>query len=162
MGKLHRAARRPSCSPATRLGASPPTSPSCRSCYRPNRALPYSITLSARATNVAGTVTPIALAVLRLDHQFELGGLFDRQVFRLSAAQDFCNKTCCLPLDQRKTGAVSDETTLFRHFRVLVDRWQSSGGSPVGRGDVSGGAAARWRSLASGNRRAQSSAARGE
>ena len=31
---------------------------------RPKRA--YSITLSARATNIAGTVTPIALAVLRL------------------------------------------------------------------------------------------------
>jgi hypothetical protein len=40
-------------------------SPSCRSCcVRPKRA--YSITLSARATNIAGTVTPIALAVLRL------------------------------------------------------------------------------------------------
>ena len=24
------------------------------------------------------------------------------EVFRLSAAQDFCNKTCCLPIDQRK------------------------------------------------------------
>jgi hypothetical protein len=84
----------------------------------------YSITLSARASNVSGTVTPIAVAVLRLITRLELCRLFDRQVFRLSAAHDFCNKTCCLPIDQRKTGAVSDETTLFRHFRVLVDRWQ--------------------------------------
>jgi hypothetical protein len=43
--------------PATRPDASPPTSPSCRCCCGPNRALPYSITLSARATNVGGTVT---------------------------------------------------------------------------------------------------------
>ena len=28
-----------------------------RSCCGPNRAMPYSITLSARATNVGGTVT---------------------------------------------------------------------------------------------------------
>jgi hypothetical protein len=47
------------------LDAFPPTSPSCRRCCaRPKRV--YSITLSARATNIAGTVTPIALAVLRL------------------------------------------------------------------------------------------------
>jgi hypothetical protein len=60
------AARPPSCSPATRRGASPPTSPSCRSCCaRPKRGV-YSITLSARTNNASGTVTPIALAVLRL------------------------------------------------------------------------------------------------
>ena len=58
-------ARRRTSSPATRHGASPPTSPSCRCCWvRPKRV--YSITLSARTNNASGTVTPIALAVLRL------------------------------------------------------------------------------------------------
>jgi hypothetical protein len=62
-------ARRPTGRPRTPPRASPPTSPSCRSCLsRPKggSAYVYSITLSARATSVAGTVTPIALAVLRL------------------------------------------------------------------------------------------------
>jgi hypothetical protein len=51
--------------PERQPSESPPTSPSCRSCcVRPKRA--YSITLSARAINVAGTIMPSALAVLRL------------------------------------------------------------------------------------------------
>jgi hypothetical protein len=40
-----------------------PQRPACECALAPTS---HSITLSARATNVAGTVTPIALAVLRL------------------------------------------------------------------------------------------------
>ena len=49
----------------------------------------HSITLSARATNVAGTVTPIPLAVLRLITSSNLVGLFDRDVGDLAAAEEF-------------------------------------------------------------------------
>jgi hypothetical protein len=45
----------------------------------------YSITLSARANNASGTVTPIALAVFRVDHRLELGCLFDQDIGGLPA-----------------------------------------------------------------------------
>ena len=45
----------------------------------------YSITLSARANSDSGTVTPIALAVLRLITKLELGWLLDWHVGYLSA-----------------------------------------------------------------------------
>jgi hypothetical protein len=70
-----------------RLGASPPTSPSRRSCCGPKPwPKAYSITLSARTNNASGTVTPIALAVLRLN-QLELGRLFDGDVGWLDATE---------------------------------------------------------------------------
>ena len=49
----------------------------------------HSITLSAPIRNGSGTVRPCALAVLRVDHELELGRLFHRQIGGLDATQDF-------------------------------------------------------------------------
>ena len=48
----------------------------------------YSITSSASASSVGGTSRPSALAVLRLMHELEFGGLHDRQVGRLLALEN--------------------------------------------------------------------------
>jgi hypothetical protein len=48
----------------------------------------YSISLSARSNNASGTVTPIALAVLRLITSSNLVGLYDRDVGDLDAPKE--------------------------------------------------------------------------
>ena len=52
------------------------------------RLQPYSITSSARASSIGGTVMPSILAVCGVDHQLEPGGLHDRQVRGFSALED--------------------------------------------------------------------------
>ena len=55
---------------------------------RDERAPFHSITSSAVASSVGGTVRPSILAVLRVDDQLELGRLHDRQVRGLGALED--------------------------------------------------------------------------
>jgi hypothetical protein len=68
----------------------------------------YSITLSARASNVSGTLTPIALAVLRFYHQLELGRLLDWDVGDLDTVEK---------LDELSWSDVSGELSGARSIR---------------------------------------------
>jgi hypothetical protein len=52
------------------------------------QAAAYSITSSARPSNVTGMVTPSAFADLRIENQLDLGGLLDWQVRRLLALEN--------------------------------------------------------------------------
>ena len=47
----------------------------------------YSMTSSARAITVGGTARPSVLAVFAIQHQFEFGGLLDREFAGLRALE---------------------------------------------------------------------------
>ena len=53
---------------------------------------------------------------VKIDDEFEVSRLLDREVFRLGAAEDLDKHTRPLPIDRYKTRAVCDQPTLFRHF----------------------------------------------
>src|SRR5262245_16249473 len=62
-----------------------------------SRTLFHSITSSACASNVGGTVRPSAFAVNQIDDEIEFGRLLDRQVGRLRAAQDLVDIVSSAP-----------------------------------------------------------------
>jgi hypothetical protein len=57
----------------------------------------YSITSSAMASSVGGTVRPSALAVLRLNHQLELGWRLHGKISWLFALEDAVDIAGCAP-----------------------------------------------------------------
>lgn len=58
----------------------------------------------------------------KIDDEFEVSRLLDWEVFRLGAAEDLDKQTRQLPVDQVKTRAVSDQTSLLRHFGPFINR----------------------------------------
>ena len=92
-----------------------------------SRPLPYSITLSARANNASGTVTPIALAVLRLITSSNLLGCSTGNVGR-----PWCRErawTTCpghyLSIGAHEARSVGGKTAFLRLFGQLIDRRQA-------------------------------------
>ena len=81
--------------------------------------------MSARTSSVSGIVRPEPLSGCEVDDKIEVGRLLGGQVFWLDAAKDLDKQTRRLPIDQSKTWAIPDQTTLFRHFGPFVDRRQS-------------------------------------
>ena len=66
------------------------SSPWLSNCAATNGLDAHSITASARASSVGGTLMPSALAVLRFSAKIELGRLLDRDVGWLRPAQKSC------------------------------------------------------------------------
>src|SRR5215813_8198171 len=69
---------------------------------------------------------------LKIDDKLEPGRLLDRQIGRLDAAQQLgelpAHDVSVQLNDQR---SVSDEAALLRHFRPLVNGWQTQGRNAV-------------------------------
>src|SRR5262245_31518502 len=70
---------------------------------------PYSITLSARAMTVGGTVMPSRLADLKIDVELECGRLLHRQVRRLGALENLVHVGRRSPHQVGHTGPVAQE-----------------------------------------------------
>ena len=72
----------------------------------------YSITSSARASSVGGTVRPSALAVLRLIDQLVLGRRLHRQVGRLLALEDAIDVAGRAPELVDQIGPIGDQAAV--------------------------------------------------
>ena len=69
----------------------------------------YSITSSARAIRVGGTVTPIALRRHHIDHQIELGRLLDGNVRRFLASENLIDECRGAPKQLWSVGAIGHQ-----------------------------------------------------
>jgi len=78
--------------------------------------MPYSITSSARLSNVGGILRPSALAVLSVHHQFELRWLFDWQVGRLRTLENLVNENGRTTPWILKIGSIGQKQALLRVF----------------------------------------------
>jgi hypothetical protein len=88
---------------------------------RSDLAVHYSITLSARPTNVPGTVTPNALGGLQVDRQLELGRLLDWDVSNLSAVEKLGELSGHkVSEDVNEPRSVTDEAAFLHHFGLLI------------------------------------------
>ena len=100
--------------PQTAMSALPPKADMCAATgdvrFGPKADIvAHSIISSARACNAGGTVRPSAFAVVRLNDQFELGRLFDRNIARLSATQNLIDVRSRPPETGRETWSVGYE-----------------------------------------------------
>ena len=81
----------------------------------------YSITSSARASSVGGTLRPERLGGLEVDHQFEFGRGLHRQVSGLLAFKDAINVTSSLPVWINRVWPITDQATVG-DVRAETDR----------------------------------------
>ena len=82
----------------------------------------YSITSSASASSVGGTVRPSALAVLRLITNSNLVGCMDRQVGRLLALENAAGIDAGLAVRFGKAGSVAHQAAGHGELAPKVDR----------------------------------------
>ena len=91
----------------------------------------HSITSSARASSVGGTVEAERLGGLEVDDQLELGRLLHRQVGRLLALEDTAGVDADLAIEVSDAGPVAhqaagrDELAIRRNRRHRVARRQA-------------------------------------
>jgi hypothetical protein len=85
----------------------------------------YSISLSTRATRVAGTSTPIAFCGLEIDNQLEPVRLLHRDVGRLGAAKHSRRNFRPLTIKITHACAIAGQRTRFRGFWKLEDGGQA-------------------------------------
>jgi len=74
----------------------------------------YSITSSASASSLSGTVRPSVSTVLRFDHQLELGWQHNRQIGRFSTFKNPTGVDASLVIRVTETGSVAHEAALHR------------------------------------------------
>ena len=91
---------------------------------RDELAAPHSITSSARASSIGGTVEAERLGGLEVDDQFELGRLLHRQVPRLGALENLVNVASRTSIQVSHTRPVGDESTGRHKFSKPMKRWQ--------------------------------------
>ena len=98
-------------SPASPAAARAPRAASCRRAaeQRDELAPPHSITSSARASSVGGTVEAERLGGLEVDHQLVLGRRLHRQVGRLLALEDAVDIAGRAPVLVDVIGPIGDQ-----------------------------------------------------
>ena len=88
-------------------------------------APPHSITSSARASSVGGTVEAERLGGRQIDDEIELGRLLDREVGRLRPAQNLVDIVGGAPEQVREVRSIGHQTSRFDKFPKAVHRRQS-------------------------------------
>jgi hypothetical protein len=84
----------------------------------------HSITSSARPSSCGGTVTPRAFSGFEVDHQFELGRLFHRDVGWLRPAQNLVSKIGGTPVQVQEARPVGQQPFRFDELANVINRWQ--------------------------------------
>ena len=97
----------------------------------PQQGSTYSITSSARASNVAGNVDPERLGGLEVDHKLVLGRRLHRQVGRLLALEDAIHVPGRLPVLFGLIRPVGDQAAGGDEVAGAVDRGQIDAGPPA-------------------------------
>ena len=99
----------------------------------------HSITSSARASSVGGTVEAEHPGGLSVDDQLELGRLHDRQVRGLGALEDATGIDADLTIGIRKAGAVAHQPAGFGIFTRRICRGDRMARRQVGQLDTPAG-----------------------